>query len=66
MGDLVLCTSPALLAELRAVFTHEHLASRLERRRASVEEAVTLYAALAVCVSPTMTPRVVPGDADDD
>jgi putative PIN family toxin of toxin-antitoxin system len=65
-GDLVLCTSPALLAELRAVLTREHLASRLERQRASVEEAVTLYAALAVCVSPIATPRVVPGDADDD
>ena len=65
-GDLILCTSPALLAELRVVLTREHLASRLERQRATVEEAVALYAALAVCVSPTTTPRVVPGDADDD
>ncbi len=65
-GDLVLCTSPALLAELLAVLTREHLGSRLQRQRASVDEAVTLYAAMAVCVSPTTIPRVVPGDADDD
>ena len=65
-GDLALCTSPALLAELRAVLTREHLASRLEGQRASVEEVVALYAALAISVSPTAPPRVVPGDADDD
>lgn len=65
-GDLALCTSPALLAELRAVLAREHLGSRLEQQRSSVEETVTLYAGLTISVSPTATPRVVPGDADDD
>jgi len=65
-GDLVLCTSPALLAELRAVLTREHLASRLEGQRTSVEEALALYSALAMSVSPAAAPRLVPGDADDD
>jgi putative PIN family toxin of toxin-antitoxin system len=65
-GDLVLYTSPTLLDELRAVLAREHLASRLQEQRSSVEQAITLYSALAIGVSPTATPRVVPGDADDD
>jgi uncharacterized protein len=65
-GDLVLCTSPALLTELRGVLARKHLAVRLERQNSSVMEAVALYGALAVSVSPTETLRVVPGDADDD
>ena len=65
-GDLVLCTSPTLLAELRGMLGREHLATRLEHQRSSVEEAVRLYSALAVSVSPMAAPRVVPGDADDD
>ncbi len=65
-GDLVLCTSPALLTELRRVLTRGHLASRLEQRRSSVEETLLLYGALAIGVSPLSVPRVVPRDADDD
>jgi len=65
-GDVELCTSPALLTELRDVIGREHLASRLATQRASVEAAVALYAELAISVSPLTTPRVVPGDADDD
>ena len=65
-GDVDLCTSPALLAELGGVLNREHLARRLERQRASVEEAIALYAGLAVTMSPTNVQRVVPGDADDD
>jgi uncharacterized protein len=65
-GDVELCTSPALLTELRDVLGREHLASRLATQRASVEVAVGLYAELAISVSPLATPRVVPGDADDD
>ena len=65
-GDLVLCTSPALLVELRTVLTREHLASRLQRQRSSVEEAIALYAALAISVTPLATPPVVAADRDDD
>jgi uncharacterized protein len=65
-GDLVLCTTPALLAELQAVLRREHLASRLEVQRTSVEEALALYATLARSVSPSTSPRVVPDDASDD
>jgi putative PIN family toxin of toxin-antitoxin system len=66
-GDLVLCTSPALLTELRDVLARGHPGARLQQQNSSVAEAVTLYGALTVKVSPTETPpRVVPGDADDD
>lgn len=65
-GDLLLCTSPALLAELRDVLARDHLAARLEGQRSSVDQAVTLYAGLAVSVTPESTPPVVSADADDD
>lgn len=65
-GTLTLCTSPELLAELREVLGREHLLARLEQQSTSVEQALTLYGALAVGVSPTAAPRVVPADADDD
>jgi len=44
----------------------DHLSTRLGQRHVSVEDAVTLYGDLAFIVSPILTPRVVPGDADDD
>jgi putative PIN family toxin of toxin-antitoxin system len=65
-GDIELCTSPELLSELQEVLLRAHLASRLGPRFASVAEAVALYGELAVSVSPTSAPRVVPDDADDD
>lgn len=65
-GDVELCTSPALLTELRDVLGRGHLAWRLATQRASVEEAIARYAELAISVSPLTTPRVVPDDADDD
>ncbi len=65
-GDVELITSPALLAELRDVLACQHLAMRLSRQRSTVRQVVTLYEELAVSVTPTETPRVVPGDADDD
>ena len=65
-GNIELCTSPALLLELREVLAREHLASRLAQQRSSVEQAIGFYIELAVNVSPLVTPRVVPGDADDD
>ena len=65
-GDIELVTSSALLAELREVLGREHLASRLAEQRSSVEQAIGFYGELAISVSPLATPRVVPGDADDD
>jgi len=65
-GDIELVTSPALLAELRDVLGREHLASRLAAQRSSVEQAIGSYGELAISVSPLSTPRVVPGDVDDD
>ena len=65
-GDIVLYTSPALLDELSDVLTRPHLAFQIRRHHASIEEAVTQYAALTIHVSPVSVPRVVPGDADDD
>jgi putative PIN family toxin of toxin-antitoxin system len=65
-GDIELVTSPALLVELRDVLGREHLASRLAQQRSSLEQAIALYAELAISVSPLVTPRVVLGDVDDD
>ena len=65
-GDIELVTSSALLAELREVLGREHLASRLAKQRSSVEQAIGFYGELAISVSPLDTPRVVPGDVDDD
>jgi hypothetical protein len=65
-GDLLLYTSPALLVELRDVLARSHLASRLERQRSSIEQALALYAGLAASVTPAAIPRIVPDDPDDD
>lgn len=65
-GDLLLYTSASLLDELRDVLTRGHLATRLEHRRSSVEQALTLYGALTSHVTPVLVPRVVSHDTDDD
>lgn len=65
-GDIELYTSPALVAELRAVLSREHLASRLARQQASVDDAIRFYGDLAISVSPLAVPRSVARDADDD
>lgn len=65
-GEIELYTSPALVAELRTVLSREHLASRLARQQASVDEAIRFYGDLAISVSPLAVPRAVPRDADDD
>ena len=65
-GDIELVTSPALLTEVRDVLGREHLAARLVQQRSDVEQALALYAELAISVSPLATPRVVPTDPDDD
>ena len=65
-GDIELCTSPALLAELREVLARGHLAERLTQQRSSVDQAIDEYGELAIGVLPLSTPRVVPNDPDDD
>lgn len=65
-GDIDLVTSPALLAELDEVLGRSHLATRLQAQHQSAAAAVALYAELSLVAVPTHTPRVVPGDADDD
>ena len=65
-GEIELVTSPTLLAGLRDVLGRAHLASRLAAQRSSTLLAIGFYADLAIRVSPLSTPRVVPGDADDD
>ena len=65
-GDVLLFTSPALLAELREVLARPHLAVPLARKQSSVERAIAKYGELALRVSPTSTPPVVERDPDDD
>ena len=65
-GDIDLCTSPALLQELRTVLARPHLASRLADQRSSIEQAIGFYGDLTISVSPLATPRIVPRDATDD
>jgi putative PIN family toxin of toxin-antitoxin system len=65
-GDIELCASPSLLAELRSVLGREHLARRLMRHHSSIDQAIDLYEELVISVTPSNTPRVVPHDADDD
>jgi putative PIN family toxin of toxin-antitoxin system len=66
LGDVQLYTSDALMAELRAVLARPHLAERLLAHRSSVDQAIILYAQLALVIVPSLVPRVVPDDQDDD
>jgi putative PIN family toxin of toxin-antitoxin system len=65
-GDIELFTSPALLAELRAVLAREHLALRLTRQQSTADQVIRFYGELAIAVSPLAIPHAVPRDADDD
>lgn len=65
-GEVELCTSPELLAELRDVLGRDHLARHLARLQSNVEQSLEAYARLTYRISPLHTPRVVPDDADDD
>jgi putative PIN family toxin of toxin-antitoxin system len=65
-GGITLYTSPILLSELREVLSRPHLASRLIEHRSTVDQALQLYANLAIAVTPLEIPVVVPGDTDDD
>ncbi len=65
-GGVELFSSPMLLAELNRVLAREHLSSRLAKQASSAEQAIGFYGELAISVSPLVTPRAVPRDADDD
>jgi len=65
-GHLTLYTSPALLAELREVLARNHLARRLAQQQTAIDDALRLYEALCIAVTPPTTPRAVPNDIDDD
>jgi putative PIN family toxin of toxin-antitoxin system len=65
-GDVLLFTSPILLAELRKVLARPHLAAPLARKQASVDQAIAKYGELALRVSPLTVPRIVERDPDDD
>lgn len=65
-GNLALYTSPALLTELGEVLSRDHLARRLANQQTAIEDAIRLYTALCISVTPLSTPRAVPTDIDDD
>ena len=62
-GNFDLCTSEALLSELMEVLARAHLAPRMQRDAAAVADDLRK---VAVVVTPTVVPRVVVTDPDDD
>jgi putative PIN family toxin of toxin-antitoxin system len=59
-------TSPALIEELYDVLGRGHLRAHLHRQQGSVGAALSLYAGLAVSVTPALVAEVVASDPDDD
>lgn len=65
-GEFALCTSEVLLAELLDVLSRGKFAARLSQAGLTPQGIVDDLRRLAVVVSPTDVPRVVPTDPDDD
>jgi uncharacterized protein len=65
-GGYELCTSEVLLTELLDVLSREKFANRLTQAGLTPQGVVDDLRRIAVVVTPITTPRVVPGDADDD
>jgi putative PIN family toxin of toxin-antitoxin system len=65
-GEFELCTSEVLLAELLDVLSRENFVTRLSQAGLTPQGIVDDLRRLAVVVSPTDVPRVVPTDPDDD
>ena len=65
-GEFELCTSEVLLAELRDVLSRAKFADRLGQAGLTPMGIVDDLRRMAVVVLPTVTPRVVPTDPDDD
>lgn len=63
-GEFDLCTSESLLSELQHVLGRAKFADRLAGQ--TPESIVTDLRKLAIVVTPTSVPRVVPTDPDDD
>jgi putative PIN family toxin of toxin-antitoxin system len=64
-SEVDLFTSEALVAELAEVLERDYLARRLERRRLSGGQVLSLYEAFAELVAPASIARSAP-DPDDD
>lgn len=65
-GDFELCTSEVLLAELLDVIGRGQFANRLAQAEQTPQGIVGDLRRLAIVVTPTHVPRVVPTDPDDD
>ncbi len=65
-GEFELCTSEVLLAELLDVLSRSKFAAQLTPAGLTPQGIVDDLRRLAIVVSPTDTPRVVPTDPDDD
>lgn len=65
-GEFELCTSEALLAELLDVLSRGKFAPRLAQAGLTPQGIVDDLRRLALVVSPTIVPSVVPTDPDDD
>lgn len=65
-GEFELCTTEVLLAELLDVLSRKKFALRLAQAGLTPKGIVDDLRRIAVVVSPTDTPRVVPTDPDDD
>ena len=65
-GEFEICTTEVLLAELLEVLSRGKFAARLAQAGLTPQGIVDDLRRIAVIVSPTDTPRVVPTDPDDD
>jgi putative PIN family toxin of toxin-antitoxin system len=65
-GEFELCMSEVLLAELLDVLSRENFVTRLSQAGLTPQGIVDDLRRLAVVVSPTDVPRVVPTDPDDE
>ncbi|MCC6167145.1 MAG: putative toxin-antitoxin system toxin component, PIN family [Caldilineaceae bacterium] len=65
-GELELVASPDSLAELRRVLHYPHIRQRLTYSDEQIEGYMAYLEQTAALLSPTLTVRAVPDDADDD
>jgi putative PIN family toxin of toxin-antitoxin system len=64
--DLVLATSPRLMAELAETLMLARSAKRIAAAATSVEQLIAVYRDATVLVTPSEVPRLVVDDVDDD
>jgi len=65
-GIVTLYSSPVLLDELAHTLGYAKFADRIARADTSPDRLVARYAALVQTVTPTVVPRVIERDPDDD